>query len=71
MTSLLRYPLSPFETLLYGPSYGVLQYLIRSPRPLDPESTWDLLTRDPPPVMDWIRQNYPLPFTCRWALAKR
>ena len=71
MKSLLRYSLFPLETILYGPSYGTLQYLIRSPRPLDPAGTWDFLTRDPPPVMDWIRQSYPLPFMRRWALAAK
>lgn len=62
MTSLPRFPLFPLEFLLYGPSYAVLQYLIRSPKPLEAEPTWELITREPPPAMDWFRKAYPPPF---------
>lgn len=71
MTSHLRNILFPLELALYGPSYGLLQYLIRSPRPLDPESTWDLITRDSPPIIDWFRKSYPPPFMRGLALAAK
>jgi cyclopropane-fatty-acyl-phospholipid synthase len=59
MISLLRHLAFLPETLVFGTAYGTLQWLIRSPRPLDPEPTWDYLTRPLPPLADWIRLNYP------------
>jgi cyclopropane-fatty-acyl-phospholipid synthase len=47
------------ESLVYGPSYGTLQFLIRSPRPLDPEWTWKFITNDVPAPIQWIRTTWP------------
>lgn len=71
MRALLRYLLFPAELVLYGPSYGFLQYLIRSPQPLDPESTWQQITREAPPVIDWFRKSYPPPFMRGLALSAK
>ena len=56
-----RQLLLPLESLVYGPSYGYLQYLIRSPEPLPAARTWEMVTRDLPPVADWVRNSWPLP----------
>ena len=71
VNQMLRYLFFLPELLLYGPSYGLLQYLIRSPRPLDPQSTWDLITREPPPPLNWFRKAYPPPFMRGLALAAK
>lgn len=39
MNSLLRLAALVAESFVYGPPYGYLNYLIRSPKPLDPEET--------------------------------
>lgn len=57
---MLRYALFAPEAFVYGLSYGVLQYTIRAPEPLDPERTWDLLTGEMPRGTDWIRTSWPL-----------
>ncbi|MEM9657263.1 MAG: class I SAM-dependent methyltransferase [Planctomycetota bacterium] len=57
---MLRYLAFAPETLIYGPSYAFLQYLIRSPQPLDPDRTWHEITRDPPLAVDWFRTHWPL-----------
>jgi cyclopropane-fatty-acyl-phospholipid synthase len=59
MNNLLRHLAIVPETVLFGPSYGVVNYLIRSPQPLDPEWTWNYVTRQYSPLEDWIRMNYP------------
>jgi len=59
MNQLLRHLALLGESLLYGPSYAGLQYLIRTPRPLDPEWTWRFITRPLPPIVQWIWNNYP------------
>jgi len=47
------------ETLVYGPLYGVLRYLIRNPHPHDPERLWTGIQRQLPPFFDWARDAYP------------
>lgn len=71
MNSLLRHLSFAPEVLLYGTAYGLLQWLIRSPRPLDPDTTWELLTRPAPPALDWIGQHYPPVFARRFLLAAK
>ncbi len=51
------------DTAIFGPSYGMIKYLIRSPKPLDPEWTWHYITRKYAPWEDWVRMNLPP----RWA----
>lgn len=65
MNTLARHLAVVPETALFGPSYGVLKYLIRSPKPLDADKTWQFITRDLAPVEDWIRMNYPPRFMRR------
>lgn len=55
----LRLPALFAEAAVYGPTYGYLNYLIRSPRPLDPETTWNSLTGRLNPVANWMRLSYP------------
>ena len=45
---MLRYLLFPIETLIYGISYGYLQFNIRAPKPLAAEPTWRALTTELP-----------------------
>ena len=59
MNSLIRTIAFLPEVALFGPSYGVVKYLLRSPTPLDPEATWNFITRRLSPVEDWVRLNYP------------
>jgi cyclopropane-fatty-acyl-phospholipid synthase len=54
---------------VYGPSYAGLQYIIRTPRPLDPELTWQFITRPLPPIVYWLWLNYPPTFIRRFLLA--
>lgn len=57
---MLRYLLFPLECLIYGVSYGYLQFHIRSPQPLDAASTWTALTTELPRGLRWIRTAWPL-----------
>lgn len=72
MNPLARLSLLPLETAVYGPAYGYLNYLIRSPEPLDPESVWRNIAGPSPAVAAWIRTHWP-PACLRGALlaAKR
>lgn len=65
MNTLLRHLTIVPESLLFGPSYGVVNYLMRSPKPLDAEQTWNYITRQLSPLEDWIRMNYPPGFMRR------
>ncbi|HWA98117.1 MAG TPA: class I SAM-dependent methyltransferase, partial [Pirellulales bacterium] len=56
------------DSLVYGPSYGLLHYLIRSPEPLDPQKTWQTVTAKQGPAIEWIAKNYPPPWARRWLL---
>jgi cyclopropane-fatty-acyl-phospholipid synthase len=68
---ILRVLLFPLELAVYGPSYAFLQFLIRSPRPLDPEYVWREITKEPPPGLKWLVRNYPPRFMRRWMLAMK
>jgi len=50
----------PLEALAYGPSYAYLNYLIRSPQPLDHNTIWEAVTRDLPPAAEWVRTSWPI-----------
>ena len=65
MNTLLRHLAFVPESLLFGPSYGVINYLVRSPEPLDAERTWKFITRKLSPLEDWGRLNYPPGFMRR------
>lgn len=62
MNSVLRGLLRVFESLTYGPIYGTLQALIRTPEPLDAERTWNDLTGELPAAYDWVAKRYPPQF---------
>src|SRR4051812_3941380 len=68
MNTLARHLAFVPESVLFGPTYGVLKYLIRSPQPLDPDWTWHFITRELSPFEDWIRMNYPPRFVRRFLL---
>jgi len=57
---MLRYLLFPIETLIYGISYGYLQFHIRAPKPLLAEPTWRALTTELPRGLRRIRNAWPL-----------
>jgi cyclopropane-fatty-acyl-phospholipid synthase len=56
------------ESLVYGPPFGYLNYLIRSPAPLDPETTWQTITRRPTAIERALVDHYPPSFLRRWLL---
>ncbi len=56
----MRPLLFPLESLIYGPPYAGLKNLIRSPEPLDPESTWRLITCDKPAAYELVCNHWPL-----------
>ncbi len=62
MNLLARHLACAVESLIYGPVYGKLQFMIRSPEPLDPDETWNFLTGKLNPIADWIRWRWPPPF---------
>lgn len=68
MNALLRIAALGAESLVYGVPFGYLSYLIRSPVPLDPETTWQNITRKPPAFAQWIGDHYPPSFLRRWLL---
>lgn len=55
----MRYLLFLPEFLVYGISYAWLKFLIRSPRPLEAR-VWNDVSAPAPPVLEWIRLNWPL-----------
>ena len=57
---MLRYLLFLPEFAVYGISYAWLQFLIRSPQPLDASTTWTAVTRELPRSLRWIRKVWPL-----------
>lgn len=57
------------ESLVYGPTYGYLNFLIRSPEPLDAERTWRTITEPPAAVGRWVAEHYPPQAMRRWLLA--
>jgi cyclopropane-fatty-acyl-phospholipid synthase len=69
MNSLLRYLAFVPESIVFSPAYGLMRFMIRSPRPLDPEATWEFITRKRPPLDEWVRMNYPPAFVRRLLLS--
>jgi cyclopropane-fatty-acyl-phospholipid synthase len=65
MNSLTRYFLAISESVVFGPSYGAVQALIRHPQPLEPDFVWDRVTNDLPPLLDWLRLQWPPAFARR------
>jgi len=61
----------PLESFVYGPAYGTVQFLIRSPQPLDPKKTWDFLSGDVAPPLEWVRVRWPLWFMREWLVAAK
>ncbi len=54
-----RYALFFLESLIYGPTYGYLNQLIRVPEPLHPEMCWELIQYQWNPFINWLRLNFP------------
>lgn len=71
MNRLLRVLACAAESLVYGPQFGYLNYLIRSPEPLDPQTTWQAVTRAPPPLAAAIADHYPPQFMRRFLLTAK
>jgi len=59
MNTIARNLLRVVESVVYGPIYGFLQYLIRSPTPLDPDFAWNSINRDIPKFAAWFAFAYP------------
>src|SRR6185436_8427707 len=45
-------------------------FIIRSPRPLEPEPVWEFITQRLPPAVDWFRMAYPPPVMRRIILSR-
>lgn len=71
MNPLLRMLALFAESFVYGPPFGYLNYLIRSPRPLDPETTWQIVTRRPTAIERAIVDHYPPSFLRRLLLTMK
>ena len=65
MNALTRYVLAVGESVVFGPSYGAVQALIRHPQPLDPDFVWRRITDELPPLLDWLRLQWPPTFARR------
>jgi cyclopropane-fatty-acyl-phospholipid synthase len=59
MNRITRELLRVVESVVYGPIYGKLQYLIRSPEPLDAETAWNSITQVHPKLVTWFVFAYP------------
>lgn|SRR5487761_1129117 len=68
MNALLRAALLAAESAVYGPSFGYLNYLVRSPTPLEPETTWRKITRRRSAFELAIIDHYPPSFLRRLLL---
>ena len=66
MNPFFRYSLFAIESLIYGPAYGFLNQLVRVNEPLNPEMTWDLITKKRSRPVEWLRRNYPPSFARRF-----
>jgi len=71
MNPIKRYSLFFFESLIYGPTYGYLNQLIRIPEPLHPEICWDLIQEKWNPAINWLRLNYPPRWVRRLIMSRR
>lgn len=58
MNFLAREALRIVESVVYGPVYGLLMHMIRSPEPLDPDYAWNVV-KEKYPLVTWIGTNYP------------
>ena len=56
---MLRYGRFIVDFLTSGAAFSVVRFLIKSPKPLDPEWTWNFITKERPPFHTWFRANYP------------
>lgn len=68
---MFRFVRLPADVMVHGLAYGVLRFLIDSPRPLDEQKTWNLLTRIDPRIFRWFRESYPPSFIRRLLLRGR
>ncbi|HVC92130.1 MAG TPA: class I SAM-dependent methyltransferase [Pirellulales bacterium] len=59
MNTLLRFAALPAEAVVYGPSFGIVNWMIRSPVPLDPETVWRQVNRRTIAPVEWFCANYP------------
>jgi cyclopropane-fatty-acyl-phospholipid synthase len=57
---MIRHLLFPAEALVYGVPYAVLQWLLRSSQPLDPEWAWEVVARNPPRGLAPVMKHWPL-----------
>lgn len=71
MNLFLRLAALAAESFVYGPQYGYLNYLIRSPEPLNPQTTWPAITRRRPELLVRIADCYPPSFLRRLLLSAK
>jgi cyclopropane-fatty-acyl-phospholipid synthase len=69
MNAVLRHLAFVSDFAVFGPSYAIIKYLIRSPQPLDAERTWNYITGKFAPLQNWMRLNLP-PLFARQLLLK-
>ena len=68
MNALVRIAALAAESLIYGPAFGYLNHLIRSPSALEPEKVWEEITRKRSAPKLWILDHYPPSFLRRLLL---
>lgn len=71
MIAPLRMLAFPFESTVYGLGYGVVNFLIRHSKPLDPDWVWDFINPEKPNLGTWLSENYPPTFMRRLLLAAK
>ena len=67
MNPWMRKLLVPAEGLVYGPSYALLQHLIRSPDPIPEEDAWNVILEKKSPAIEYVCSHYPIG-PLRWPL---
>lgn len=68
---MIRYLRLVKDSLVHGVSYGYLNFLIHSPRPLNEEKTWHFITKQPElGFRRWIREAYPPSFVRKLILRR-
>ncbi len=69
---MIRYLRLASDTLIHGTAYGILNFLIHSPQPLNEEKTWNFITTQAEEgPLRWVREAYPPPFMRALLLRRR
>ena len=64
----MRWLRLPLDILMHGTAYGVLNFMIHKPTPLNEERTWRFITSQEPPWRRFIREAWPPSFLRKLSL---